>query len=80
MLNVPFCSYFFITDLKYSAILFKLCKLSLGSLSVSLSVEARDSVAGWDVPEDKGDIARSTMSIPASIAFKTDISPIPPVQ
>ena len=49
------------------------------SYSVPFSVATSDSVAGWEVPLPSGDSAQSTMSQPASIAFRLTMSPVPVV-
>ena len=49
------------------------------SYSVPAMVATRVSVAGWEVPEPRGDRQVSTTSTPASMAFISTMSPVPVV-
>ena len=66
---MPSCKYFALIGLKYSAISFNSSKSKPVSLSVPWKALTILSVAGWEVPPDKGDIAVSIISAPASTAL-----------
>ena len=77
--NVPLSMYFFLIGLKYSAISFKSSRSNPVSYFEPCKVLTSDSVGGCEVPPPKGEIAVSTISTPASIAFNVLIPANPAV-
>ena len=76
---VPLSIYFFLIGLKYSATSFRRSRFSSVSYLEPCKVLTSDSVGGCEVPLPKGEIAVSTISTPASIAFKVLIPASPAV-